>query len=310
MRRLGALLGAIAMVVAAFAVRDALGGDDAEDGVEAEASGLVCPPELQEACRRTGEPVRTETAGTTADRLVGAEGAAALDAAAWIVPAAWARLVVAERERLGHEARFEVADGPLASSPVVLTVWSDTAEELGVRCGRPVDWRCVAEQAGQVVAGNPVRPGGPEVDSAAGLTVAAAQAAALLGTSDFAANDFDTGDFRTLADRLAGGQGAEPLRAMRTQGPGRYSAAGTLAAAAGNLSNPFGTIVAHDDREPRVRADVVALVPVGAELDPGVRDAVADALLDAGWGPSAEGPDGLPAGGVLAALRTMWNERR
>jgi hypothetical protein len=310
MRRLGALLGAVVMVAAAFFIRGATVEDGgASDDGETPAKGLVCPPELADVCGAATDLVVTETAGATTDRLLEARVEAELGGEAWIVPAAWARLVVAERNRLDLEPIFEVAEEPIASSPVVLAAWTDQADELGVRCERPVDWRCLADEHGRTVLRSRVRVGLPSIDSATGLVVAAAQAGALLGRSDFATNDFDP-QFLQRADALAGGQDPSPLRTMRTRGPGQFTAVGVVAADARDVGTQFGTIAVFEDREPLVRADLVALVPAGAELDDGWRDTLRSALTGAGWNPPAGGPDGLPDGSVLAAVRTLWNESR
>jgi hypothetical protein len=298
MRRIGALLGAVAMVAAAFVVRDAVSGDDdrtAGAGGDPRP-GLVCPDELDEVCRGAGGAVTAEPAGSAAD----------LGGEAWIVPAAWARLVVAERQRLDREPLFEIDDDVIASSAVVLAAWTDQAQELASTCGvDAVGWACIAEQAGQQVLGTRVQPGGPPVDSATGLVVAAAQAGALLGRPDYATNDF-TPAFESAASRLAGGQVRDPLTAMRTRGPGQFTAVGVVAADARQLDSNFGTIAAFDDREPRVRADVVALVPAGRELDDDRRDALRAGFRAAGWEDARGGPDGLPDGSVVAAVRTLW----
>lgn len=306
MKRVGALLGAVVMVVAALAVRGTFDGGDG-GSVAAAADGLVCPTELRAVCAAAGGG-RVESAGTTADALMA--DAAALDGDVWIVPAGWARLVIDERARLGLEAAFEIDGTPLASSPVVLAVWTSRAEQLTAACGRSIDWSCLAEADGTTLAdGDRVRVAAPPIDSATGLTVAAAQAANLLGTSAFAANDFD-GVFNSLASRLASGQQDDPITTMRTQGPGRITAAGVVAADTTDLATNFGTITPTIDVDPAVRVDVVALVRSGRSLADSTRRALQDALSEAGWDRAASGPDGLPAGGVLAALRTFWNENR
>lgn len=310
MKRVGALLGAVVMVVAALAVRGTLDGDEADgdDGRKTTGSDLVCPVELRTACDRAGD-VEAEGAGATADRLLDDDGPG-LDGAVWIVPEAWARLVIDERARLGLDTAYELEDEPLASSRVVLAIWDDRAEQLAAACARRVDWACLAEQDGTSLAGGDrVRTGAPVIDSATGLSVAAAQAANLLGTDDYAANDF-TGTFNSMASRLATGQRDDPVRAMRTQGPGRLTAAGSIEADAADLSTNFGTISPVTDVDPAVRVDVGVLVPVGTQLDDDTRRALQAALIDAGWDEPARGPSGLPAGGVLAALRTFWNENR
>ncbi len=310
MKRAGALLGVVVMVTVAFLVRNVLDTDDTADGSSPSRSGpsVLCPTELADVCEASDVEVSTESAGSTADRLLAASDTDALDADAWIVPAAWARLVIDERARLGRAPLFEIADEPLASSGVVLTIWADRNDELATTCGGDVGWRCLAEQEGATLAtGDRVRPAGPLADSAGGLTLAAGQMAELVGRADFAANDFD-GTVRSLADRLARGQMSDPLRTMRSRGPGQITAAGVLLADARNLSSTFGAIVPIAEGGPR--ADLVVLVRRGADLDGGLRADLAAAFVAAGWDPPADGSDGLPDGSVLAAVRTLWNQSR
>ena len=308
MRRLGALLGAVVMVVAAFAVRGAVTDDEVTRGAPGDdVSGLLCPAEFEAVCDAAGGDVLVEPAGVTADRLIAATEVSSLDAEAWIIPAAWARLVVAERERLRREPIFEVTDELIATSPVVLAAWTEEATELAAACGvDAVGWGCIAEQTGQQVLGTRVQSGAPPVESATGLVVAAGQAGALLGRSDYATNDF-TPEFESAASRLAAGQVADPLTVMRTRGRGQFTAVGVVGADAQQIATTFGTIVVFDDREPRVRADVVALVPAGGDIDGDRRTALRAAFTAAGWKTAASGADGLPDGGVLAAVRALWN---
>lgn len=310
MKRAGALVGVMVMVAVAFLIRNVVGADDTEDPSSPSRSGptILCPAELAAVCESADADVTGESAGTTADRLLAATDVDALDADAWIVPAAWARLVIDERARLGRAPLFEIAGEPLASSGVTLTIWADRNDELSTTCGGTVGWRCLAEQEGATLtSGDRVRPVGPPVESAGGLTVAAAQMAELIGRPDFAANDFD-GSVRSLADRLAASQMVDPVRTMRSQGPGQVTAAGALLADARNLSSTFGTIVPVGDGGPR--ADLVVLVPRGDRLDDDIRADLVAAFGTAGWDPSTGGTDGLPDGSVLAAVRTLWNESR
>lgn len=318
MKRLGAFVLAALMVAGALAARGAIGGDDedeAVDGREPQPSGLVCASDLAEICAAAGIPMAGKPeAGDTADVLIAADRSADLGGSAWLVTEAWASVVAAERERNRDEPLFEVAGDPLASSGVVMTLWSDRATQLAERCGLPVDgapgWRCLAEQTGTALqAGDRVRAASPDVDTATGLVVAASQAAGLLGRADFASNDFDEGDFRALASNLAGGQDADPVRAMRSQGPGQVTAAGTLVARTTNLASNFGTI-RPTVPEPAVRADVVLVAPAGADVPEDQRRELSEALQAAGWDPPSAEPSGLPSGGVLAAVRTLWSQTR
>lgn len=302
MKRVGALLGAVAMVVAALVLRSTFSGDDDGGNGGGDATRILCPVEFAEICADAAT-AETEVAGTTADRLIEATTADDLGADAWIVPAAWARLVIDERARLDRPPLFEVQTA-VASSPVMLVVWSDRADQLEALCPA-VDWRCLSDQDGAVLSGGDrVETGAPSTDSATGLTVAVAQAANLLGRSDFAANDFD-GPFQSGAGRLADRQLVDPVRAMRTEGPGRLTAAGVVAADATNLTTNFGTLTPIEVA-PGVRADVVVLVPLDRTIGDRRLGELGESFVAAGWEPPATGGDGLPGGGVIAAIRTLW----
>lgn len=315
MKRLGALVAAVAMVVVAVIARGVLDDGDAED-VEPTTTGvgIVCAEDLAEICADAGIPTaRAERAGATADTLVAAEGVDALDGRAWLVTSAWASLVLDERARLGQEPLYEVAGGPLGATTVAIAVWSDRYEQLAARCGIPsggeLGWRCLAEQTGTALdGGDRVSVAMPDVDTATGLVVAAAQASGLLGRVDYASNDFDS-DFRSLATRLARGQTGDPLRTMRSRGPGQVTAAATALVDAAELSSSFGAI-RPGAPVPEVRAEVVLVVPIGDAIGDEERDALADALRATGWTTDVAGLSGLPAGGVLAATRTLWTENR
>lgn len=307
MKRAGALLGVVVMVAAAFLVRGALTDDDPSiAGGPSGTDGVRCPDEFADLCAGSGLEIVTASAGTTADLLVAADDVGALDAEAWIVPAAWARLVIDERARLGRAPLFEIDGDPLASTGVVMAIWSDRDAELAARCA-DIDWRCLAEQHGvTLAAGDRVRSAGPRIDTAGGLSIAAAQLATLIGTTEYAANDFD-GTILSLADRLAQGQTDDPLRTMRGRGPGQLTAAGVLTADATNLSSSLGTIIPRVDDA--VRVDLVALVATGDGLTDDHRNALRDAFSTAGWDqPAGSAGDGLPDGSVLAAVRTLWKQ--
>ncbi len=326
MRRVGALLGAVAMVVAALVLRGALGGGgdgspvdaDGSDAVDGDRAGLVCAADLAEVCRAAGlDVVATPRAGTTADRLLEAGLADDLGGRAWITTRAWADLVVAERDRLGLDPLFSVS-APLGRDAVRTLVWADRAAALRDRGCTDVDARCLAEASGVALpSGDRVVLRGPDVDTALGLPVAASQVAALTGRRDVASNDFDA-TFRDLAARLAAAQDGDPLTRMRTRGPGDTTAAATVGTRATQTASSFGTLEV-TDVDLVWQVEVVALVPAGADLPGGVADDLGAALAEAGWTVPGfpppdddllEPPADAPPGGVLAAIRTVWNEGR
>ena len=82
---------------------------------------------------------------------------------------------------------------------------------------------------------------------------------------------------------------------------------GTVTADATNLSSNFGSLVALRT-EPATRVDLVVLVPAGRSVSGSVVDRLTESFRAAGWDPPADDDvdDGLPSGGVLAAVRTVW----
>lgn len=309
--RLGAVVLAGLLVVGGLFVRGQFDDDepasDTGDAPEAVANtgDPICATAFGELCSVTFVSDRARTAGSIADRLIAADTAADLDADTWIIPRAWAELVVAERERLGQPPILTIEDEALASTPILLVVWEDRQAQLAPGCGGVVDWRCVGTRVSETLAaGDRLRAAGPAIDQAAGLAVAGAQAAGLLGRSDFAANDFDAA-FRSAATALAAEQRRSPLEDMRTRGPGELTVVGVAAVDAPALTSNFGTLLA-EVPAPAVRMDVVVVTTAGG-LDPQLRTRLSDAFQASGWEPGGSGDDGLPPGGVLAAIRTLWS---
>lgn len=343
MKRLLAVLAAVGMVAGAVVVRGLLDGDGAGGGGRGGgASGgdglvLVCSSTLASACDElAGDPaveVRIEDDGDTAARLAGAD----VDGAgAWLTVAPWPEIVADERERAGEGPVLGAPSGTLARSPVALVARRDRVDAAAAACGGPPTWACLGAAAGGPwtdLGGEPtwgsVKPGLPSPDRADGLVVLAQAVASRVGRTDFATNDLDDDpDVAAWFDRLVGAakdarySSRPPLRDFLTVA-GSYSVVGALEAAAGptvrRAANGQDLAVIYP--EPVVTADVV-LVPVAGRdaadaLDRVGRERLLDALRGAGWRiqgrPGTGGPDlpdtaGLPAPGVLAALRDRWED--
>jgi Bacterial extracellular solute-binding protein len=331
-KRVAALVAAVAMVAGALWLRgrdggDGGGGDDPPAGES--APPLVCATELADVCQGLDVEATVEDAGATADRLAAGEP---LGADGWLVAAPWPDMAVIAGEP-GRVPALDAGD-VLARSPAVLVVWSDRADALREACAPDgPGWACLGAAAGRPwtdVGGQPdwgpVRVAHPDPGTVAGLTVAAAAAADFLDATDYATNDLDSEEFDAWFTQLEGdvGENVAPgglVARMLTFGRAAFGAVGVLEAEAG----PVLAGAQRDDVEvlypsPMVTADVVlATVPGAAGADE-LRDLVggddaAAILRDAGWRVGGEAPDvpfdppgladgsGLPAPGVLVALR-------
>lgn len=339
MKTLAALAGALGLIVAALVVRNAIAGGDGhgDDASDASAgSTVVCPPELEAACRALGDAVsvRIEPATATSSRLGSAASARDAEADVWLVPAAWAALVSDQRQRAGLGALLGEPTETIARSPVTLVVWDDRAAALeDGGCAAGVAWRCLGDVAerpwgGQV--GGEGLPGRVEVGltdpgSALGLVVLGGAATGYFGDADYASNDFDGGFTAWLGALAANARGQVPadvVNEMLTRGPGQFSAVGALEVDALRAAGRDDVRVIYP--APVATAELVA-IPIGEAAD-AARAVAGDAdlraaLADSGWRVDGEDlapgvdervdlpdGDGLPSGGVLAALAARWND--
>ena len=332
MKQVLAVIGAVALVLVAVLVRNAMDGDDGSGGGGGGGSdvALLCPPELADACEAAGggRGVRVEDAGTTADTLRGATDPDAVEPAVWVVPAPW---VEAVRSGIEVEELVGERSDVIARSPVALVLFEDRAAALeSGPCAGGIEWSCLGDaadrpwsQAGGEAGWGRVKGGVTDPTSAAGLPVLGGAAAGYFGSASFASNDFSGGFSGWLAALGAdAGEAAEgdPVARMVTRGPGAFSAAGALEVTAREAAGRDGFRVLYP--APVTTADLVA-VPIGDAGD-AADDVAGDeqlrrALAETGWRvddePAAEGlddgvalpdDDGLPSGGVMQALLDLW----
>lgn len=310
MRRLLAVLGAVAIVVAAVIVRGLIEGDDptGDDGGGDDGElVVVCATELVVHCRAlTDVTVIEEGAAQTATALVDtdADVDTHVDVDAWITTSAWTE-VVASRQP-GALGAVEA----LATSPVVVAVDPNRTEAVRALCETGPVWRCLGDQAGAAWADlggdarwGSLKTGLPNADAALGLPVLASVAAGFFGDTEFASNDFDaqglSGWLGTLTEPSRGGD-RDPIGTLVTR-RGTYSAVGTLEALARNRD--AGTIEA----TPTVSATIVVASVDGGD-DPGNLGGLRASLEQAGWQPASGEPAVTLKPGVMAALHTLWTE--
>lgn len=311
-RRLGAVVGAVAMIVAALVVRGRLdaGGDGPSDGGRAPV--VACVEDLRVVCEQfaaTGAvEVRIERDATTIAALVDTR---ALETArdgdlvdAWLAPAPTVAMVVDERARLGLDPILGEQSTPLARTPLVLVGWRDRLSLLREHCGGELSWSCIGENAdapwdslGGPATWGSLKPGHADpARSAEGLLVLSQAVASRVGRADYASNDFGDSAFRSWFERvertvddLASGPG-HPLTRMLSFGVSSYDLVGTTEALAGPA---VGRSRDRDRLEvavadPATTLDLVAVPVLGAaRADEAVDELrsseLGDLLADAGW---------------------------
>lgn len=338
MKRLLALVVALGLVAAALWVRGRIDDEGAVGGGPGggdRALTVVCVTELAAVCDAVAreEPdleVRIEEEAVTEQALADADSVDDVDA--WLTFGPFALVVDEQRRRSG---RFAVLDEPsdvLAWSPLVVAVWNDRRDVLAGRCGGDPPWSCIGDVSGLPwsdlggpAAWGPVKPGHPTPETTAvGLLVLAQATASFLGTSTYASNDFTDPAFRAWFERLERGipgfprPPRTPLDEMLSKGPAAFDLAGSTEAAA------VPAIERSRDRDrlsvlypsPTAVAEVVLAPIAGSDAGGRVQDVFTSddataAFADAGWQTDAAGrpaDDGLPAPGVLQALRSLWDE--
>ena len=303
MKRLGALVIAVALVVGAVLIRRAI-DDPGKGGTTGSSSGgsasLVCAPEVADACSGLADTrVTVEDPGVTAARL---QSGGKLGADGWLVSDPWPAL--AGRTR---------TSATLASSPIVAVMRPERATRLAAACNGPVAWRCIGERAGQqwsTFGGDPTwgefKVGHDGPDTTDGLLSLVAAADGWFGNSTYASNDFDDDAFRTWLTRLERSvRDSAPTTAIApidqfAATPAAYSVVTALEASVPTAAtSPSFRILR---LEPLVRADVVLVGDAGLfDLE-----AIRTRLSTTGWTrASTATTSGLPNTGVMVALRTL-----
>lgn len=331
MKRLGAVVLAIAMIGGAWLLRDRLDGDGSGGsggggGSDIEALRLRCATELEQVCRQVAEGsddvrVSIEDPGTTSDALVALPEGDDPGFDAWLVDAPWAEITADNRGFAN--ATGTVLGEPsevLARSPAVIAVQAQQLDDLTEACGGTISWRCIGEQPTSLRVGLATPERGDGLVSLAGAT------ASFLGTTDYSTTDFEEPGFIAWFDRLTELSARTPLGrqsplARAVVAPGTFQVAGALE------SQSVEVLRSRDNYraiypEPMTTADI-RLVP-RVQLDASElvdrlgSDELSAAFSDAGWRIDGRAPEGatdapalpadaqLPAPGVLQQLRERW----
>lgn len=345
MKRVLALVAAVAMITGAVYVRDHRSGGSSS-GAGAARATLVCASELQSACASIGAAhpevtIRIEEAQVTLDRLAKAGGdpsSAGFDA--WLVPQPWPEMANQQSQQNGSAPILGEPSRVVARSPLVIAIWNDRREALNARCAGAITWRCIGEVAGSPWASTgpeaswgAVKPGHPTPDTtAAGLLVLGEASASWFGSASYASNDFADPAFRTWFTRLERSIPSfpvpprTPLDDMLFTGPASFDLTGSTEAAAGPAIS-----AGRDSAKlsilypaPLTTADIVAAPVAGSDAGDRVStiiesDQTARALAGAGWRvdgqanapgipdePALPADANVPRAGVLQALRALW----
>ncbi len=325
MKRVAALLAAVAMVAGAWAVRDLLVEDDGGGGAGdvPEQLRLTCATELALTCEQVaasvdGVVLSVQDPGLTADSIAQLADGEDPGFDAWLADGPWAAMAADDRSFAGVEgAVMGEPSEVLVRSPALVVVQSSRQGALTEACGATITWRCIGEQAASF------RVGLASPDRGDGLVPLAEATASFFDTTDYSAVDFEEPGFSTWFDSLTGLSTRTAL--------GRQSALATALTRAGTF-NVVGALEAQSTTllrgrdgwsaiypEPMSIAEVQLVPRAGLDaedlLDRLGGDGLTTTLTDAGWRSATGGADapvaipdgsGLPSAGVLNALRDRW----
>jgi hypothetical protein len=318
--RIGALVGAVAMVVAAIVIR----GRIDNGGV---AARLTCSTELADVCDHLGNSIKVtvEPAGTTFDRLAKLEPSADPGLDGWLVAGPWPEMLNAQHKE--QTARFDTSGAPLATSRLVTVAETQRAAVLRSKCGGDSPaWKCVGDApahtwkdlGGSDTFGH-VKAAIPDpAAEAEGLDALGAMSASVFAGRTFDANDdallallrsLHQAQLRPAADAvtdLLTTAGASTDVVYTTEATAQSVLAGAANKNVATVLYPapvttanveLGTIANADRKKTAKLAKIV-----------GGR-AGAKALADAGWKPPSQ-QQGTTDPGILAALRVAWDQGR
>jgi hypothetical protein len=328
-RRVLAVVGAVAMVAGALFVRGRLDDRKVEQG---QVFRLVCSVDLGRVCADLRDDnsgrieVTVEAAGTTADRLRAVDGDPGLDG--WLVADPWPAIVDGARQAASRSPLFAAGREPIVRSPLVIVAWKDRADALTPTCpDSRLGWKCLGEAAdrpwkdrnGREDWGQ-VKPGHATAASdGIGLLVLGQATVEWFGTADLSTIDLDNDGFQTWfsgLERPMPPSAGSPLGRMLAIGRAAYDAVGTTEADAGlaeraAVRNALVTLYP----AAMATADVVLAVAPGdrgSRLRDIVSDPARDILLESGWKEPGDARfpagNGLPPAGLLDALRSRARE--
>ena len=306
MKRLVAILVAVALVAGAYLIRRAIDGDvgSTDRGADGQVSSdrrIICATELALFCQAEarngslqGWSVAIERPGVTADRLSQEADAKAT----WLAPTVWVDLVNDRRARASRPALTPTSKILARSGLSLVLARTSRAITATAACQDPPEWRCIGDATeADLRLGLSIRT------STAGLLSEIAATSSYFGTTSFATNDIDLDpDYDAWIRRIGADRTVDPVTVLVTA-PGTYDAAVDLDvdvdATFAERGDDNGFTI--QPVQPQVTADLVLLG--GSGIDTAT---LAKALVRAGWSTPTESKlpksSQLPNPGVVDAL--------
>lgn len=325
MKRVLALVAAVAMVVGAFVVRskvidDSKSGSSRRSGTPSSGTRLTiaCAPELTDVCDAVqGGDIRVLSKPLD----VHDAAAAAPNIDAWLTYGPAPAIVNADA---ADQQKVYEAGTVVASARLAVVAPDDRVAALNKYCrAAKLTWSCLVRAAGlswSAVAPNDARLQGTvkvgvgNPSSALGSILTGPLALATANQSDPGIDDIDSKAVERVVSSVDQAPPDDELTDLTIQGPAAFSAVvapegSARRAAASTRGQGLGLVVIYP--EPVATTVVVLAAPSGRQVPQAVTDAfngpgARRALLSAGWTPTSRGTTtGLPAPDVLSALRQV-----
>lgn len=335
MKRLGALVAAVLLVVVALWVRGRLGGDGVRLGGGAPSGTILCATEVARACEALrgeypGVATRIEAAGATAQAVGGGtKGAADFDV--WLVAQPYADVATELLQAATGASPLGAASKPIAHSRLAFFVHESRAAAFRAHCGATPGWRCLLsgvsapswESIGGGATWGKVKPYLADPLEGSGLLALGGAAVGVIEPPVDGAAIRDSPEFAGAlaslkrAQALAGRPPSAALTQMLAAGPSVTD----IVIALESERDRFGASALSKATliypAPVVSAEVVAVPRRGSDKAEALMelltgDAGREALTSTGWraGPAPAGQKNSPSVGSHIVLRQIWEEIR